>query len=197
MELVTGLRLGEIVALRWEDIDFDNKTISINKSAAIVSKKEQKNDGVIHSEVIIQTPKTKKSVRKLYIEEPIISLLKQEKLLQKERKLLCGDAYNLSGFVFTNENGGMLHPRSVQDHFKRTIKNVGLPNLHFHSLRHTAASIMLYNGVDIKTVQEILGHEDIQTTLDIYTHVIDELKRDGQKAIYNSIIFHEDYNYIA
>lgn len=197
LELVTGLRLGEIVALRWEDIDFDKKTISINKTAAIVSKQEQKDDGVIHSEVIIQTPKTKNSVRKLYIEEPIISLLKQEKLQQKERKLLCGDAYNLSGFVFTNDYGTMLHPRSVQDHFKRTIKKAGLPNLHFHCLRHTAASIMLYNGVDIKTVQEILGHEDIQTTLDIYTHVIDELKREGQKAIYHSLNIKENCGYIA
>jgi site-specific recombinase XerD len=73
----------------------------------------------------------------------------------------------------------MIHPRSVLDHFKRAIKKAGLPDLHFHCLRHTAASIMLYNGVDIKTVQEILGHEDIQTTLDIYTHVLSEMMREG------------------
>ena len=89
----------------------------------------------------------------------------------------------------------MIHPRSVQDHFKRAIKKAGLPDLYFHCLRHTAASIMLYNGVDIKTVQEILGHEDIQTTLDIYTHVLSEMKREGQKAIYSSINIKEESIY--
>jgi site-specific recombinase XerD len=91
----------------------------------------------------------------------------------------------------------MIHPRSVQDHFKQAIKNASLPNLHFHCLRHTAASIMLYNGVNIKTVQEILGHEDIQTTLDIYTHVLSDMKRKGQKAIYNSIVIREEGSYSA
>jgi len=191
LELVTGLRLGEIIALRWENVDFDKSTISIKQTAAIVRKKDQSNSGVIHSEVILQTPKTKRSTRTLYIEEPIVNMLRKLRKEQLQRVMECGDQYNNSGFVFTNDYGNMVHPRSVQDHFKRAIKKAGLPNLHFHCLRHTAASIMLYNGVDIKTVQEILGHEDIQTTLDIYTHVLDEAKREGQRAIYKSITINE------
>lgn len=109
----------------------------------------------------------------------------------------CGDKYNNSGFVFTNDYGNMMHPRSVQEHFKRAIKKAELPNLHFHCLRHTAASIMLYNGVDIKTVQEILGHEDMQTTADIYLHVMNDMKREGQKAIYNTICIREAFVYSA
>lgn len=118
--------------------------------------------------------------------------LRKEQLLSA---MECGDKYSNSGFVFTNDYGTMMHPRSVQDHFKRAIKKAGLPNLHFHCLRHTVASIMLYSGVDIKTVQEILGHEGIQTTLDIYTHVFDDAKRKGQKAIYNSIEISEVNKY--
>ena len=75
LELTTGLRLGEIIALRWENVDFDKSTISIKQTAAIVRKKDQNDSGVIHSEVILQTPKTKKSTRTLYIEEPIVNML--------------------------------------------------------------------------------------------------------------------------
>ncbi len=197
LELITGLRLGEIVALRWENINLEEKRIEIKLNAAIVSKQEQKEDGVLHSEVILQTPKTKKSVRTLYIEEPLISMLKNLRKEQLRKHMEYGDAFENSGFVFTNDYGKMIHPRTVQDHFKRTIKKTGLPNLHFHSLRHTAATLMLFNGVDIRTVQEVLGHEDIQTTLGIYTHVMEDMKKDAQRTIYNSINIRESSSYIA
>lgn len=197
LELITGLRLGEIVALRWENINLEEKKIEIKLNAAVVSKQEQKDDGVLHSEVILQTPKTKKSMRTLYIEEPLVSMLKNLRKEQLRKHLEYGDAFENSGFVFTNDYGRMMHPRTVQDHFKRMIKKIGLPNLHFHSLRHTAATLMLFNGVDIKTVQEVLGHEDIQTTLGIYTHVMEDMKRDAQKKIYSSIYIKESSSYIA
>lgn len=195
LEIITGLRLGEIVALRWENIDLDEKKIEIKLNAAIVSKEEQKDEGVLHSEVILQTPKTKKSVRTLYIEEPLVSMLKDLRKEQLKKHLECGEAFENSGFVFTNDYGKMIHQRTVQDHFKRAIKKTGLPNLHFHSLRHTAATLMLYNGVDVRTVQEVLGHEDIQTTLGIYTHVMEDMKKDAQKT--NSIYIKESGSYIA
>lgn len=187
LELVSGLRLGEIVALRWENVDFEGKKIHIRLNASIVSKEIQTEKGVTHSEVILQTPKTKKSLRTLYIEEPIISLLKNLRKEQIRAFTEVGDFYEDSGFVFTNDYGRMMHPRSIQDHFKRALKKAGLPNLHFHCLRHTAATLMLYNRVDIKTVQEVLGHEDIQTTLDVYMHVMDEMKKEAQMTIYRSI----------
>lgn len=185
--LVTGLRLGEVIALRWENVDLDNKKIIIKLNAVIVSKEEQTEKGVLHSEVILQTPKTKKSLRTLYIEDPIVAMLKALREKQIRTNMEVGDAFVDSGFVFTNNHGRMMHPRSIQDHFKRAIKKANLPNLHFHCLRHTAATLMLYNGVDIKTVQEVLGHEEIQTTLDIYTHVMESRKQDAQRTIYNSI----------
>ena len=185
--LVLGLRLGEAVALRWENVDLEAKTISVKLNAVIVSKEEQTEKGVLHSEVVLQTPKTKRSLRTLYIEDPVLSMLKALRENQIKTNQEVGDAFIDSGFVFTNDHGKMMHPRSIQDHFKRAIRKSGLPNLHFHCLRHTAATLMLYNGVDIKTVQEILGHEQIQTTLDIYTHVIDSRKQEAQKTIYSSI----------
>ncbi len=197
LELITGLRLGEIVALKWENIDLKEGKIDVKLNAAIVSKDNQNEEGVLQSEVIIQTPKTKKSIRTLYIEESLISLLKALRTDQLKKHMECGDAFENSGFVFTNDYGRMIHPRTVQDHFKRTIKKAGLPNLHFHSLRHTAATLMLYNGVDVRTVQEILGHEDIQTTLGIYTHVMEDMKREAQKTIYSSICIKEHSSYIA
>ncbi len=197
LELTTGLRLGEIVALRWENVNLEEKKIEIKLSAAIVNKKKQMDEGVLHSEVILQTPKTKRSVRTLYIEEPLVSMLKAHHSDQLQKHMLYGNAFSNSGFVFTNDYGNMLHPRTIQDHFKRSIKKAGLPNLHFHSLRHTAATLMLFNGVDIRTVQEVLGHEDIQTTLGIYTHIMDEMKRDAQRTIYRSINIKESSCYIA
>jgi integrase len=147
--------------------------------------------------VILQTPKTKKSVRTLYIEEPLVSMLKNLRKEQLQKHMEVGEAFINSGFVFTNDYGNMLYSKTIQDHFKRTIKRNGLPNLHFHCLRHTAATIMLFNGVDIKTVQDILGHEDIQTTLGIYTHVMEEMKREAQKTISNVLYVKEDRKYSA
>lgn len=185
--LVTGLRLGEVIALRWENVDLEEKRISVKLNTVIVSKEQQLEKGVLHSELILQTPKTKKSLRTLYIEEPIVSMLKVLRETQIKINMEVGEAYIDSGFVFTNDHGEMMHPRSVQDHFKRAVKKAGLPNLHFHCLRHTAATLMLYKKIDVKTVQEILGHENIMTTLDIYTHVMEDMKRDAQKVIYNSL----------
>lgn len=197
LELVCGLRLGEIVALRWENVHLDDKRIDIKLSAAIVSKQVQHEKGVIHSEVILQTPKTRKSMRSLYIEEPLITMLRNLRKEQIKKNMELGDAFVNSGFVFTNDYCNMMHPRSIQDHLKRTLKNTKLPPLHFHCLRHTSASLMLYHGVDIKTVQEVLGHEDIQTTLDIYTHVMEKMKREAQQTIYNSLIIKEHTSYFA
>jgi len=166
-------------------------------NAAIVSKEEQPDEGVIHSEVILQSPKTLKSVRTLYIEEPIITMLRDLRKKQIMLNMELGDSYIDSGFVFTNDYGKMMHPRSVQDHFKRSVKKAGLPNLHFHCLRHTAATIMLYNGVDIKTVQEVLGHEEIQTTLDIYAHVMESTKQEAQKTLYSAISVRDNSDLIV
>ena len=175
----------------------EEKRIDIKLNAAIVSKQIQHEKGIIHSEIILQTPKTKKSMRSLYIEEPLLSMLKELRKEQLKKSMELGDAFINSGFVFTNDYGKMMHPRSIQDHFKRAVKNTGFPNLHFHCLLHTAASLMLYHGIDIKTVQEVLGHEDIQTTLDIYTHVMEKMKREAQQAIYTSITIKEYTKYSA
>lgn len=196
LELETGLRLGEIIALRWENVDLKTGRIDVNLNASIVSKEQQK-EGDTKTEIILQTPKTKKSIRTLYIDEDMIFLLKKLKKQQKEYSLQFSDVYKFSGFVFTNDEGNIIHPRSIQDHFKRVIKRGNFPNLHFHSLRHTVASIMLYNGEEVKIIQEILGHSDVQTTLDIYAHVMEDKKKEAQQSLRKSIFLKENMEYVA
>lgn len=189
--LVSGLRLGEIIALRWENIDLEKKQIYVRLNAVIVSKEMQIEKGVLHSEIILQSPKTAKSKRTLYIDDRLASMLKNLRNEQLYKNETLGDVFVNSGFVFTNDYGKTMHPRSIQDHFKRSIKKANLPDLHFHCLRHSAASIMLFNGVNIKTVQEILGHEDIQTTLNIYSHVMEQTKQNAQETIFSSLTIHK------
>jgi len=95
-----------------------------------------------------------------------------------EEKLLLGSGYDDQGFIFTSELGGIGHePRTVQDWFKRVIKHAGINDANFHALRHTFATRALEAGVPAKTVSEILGHANVSTTLDLYSHVLLETKR--------------------
>ena len=162
LTLYTGLRRGEVCGLDWSDIDFENGLVKINKSVLYSANK-----GVYED-----TTKTNSSNRIISIPSAMVQLLKEYKIEQSKKKLLMGDMWNNSGKVFTSESGGMINPDTLSTWFKGFINRHNLPDIHYHSLRHTAATLLIAGGVDIATVSKRLGHADRTTTLNIYTHAI-------------------------
>ena len=150
LELVTGLRKGEITALLWSDLDTQNKTIS-------VSKQYIKNP---NGELTLSRPKTETSVRKVSIPQEAVDLLIAEHGKHPENP-----------YMFPSPvTGEMYYPDSVVNLHKKILKDAGLPHIRFHDLRHTFATLALQNGVDVKTVSSMLGHYDAGFTLRTYTH---------------------------
>ena len=162
IELATGLRRGELLGLKWTDIDWNNGIIKVKRQVARV-------DGQI-----VETPlKTKNSYRTVTVSQQAIEVLKQ----QKEK---TNDEY-----VFPSPNGGPISPDSVNNMLKRVLARAGIPKVRFHDLRHTFATIALQNGVDIKTVSGMLGHFSAGFTLDTYAHVTTAAQKEAADTIGN------------
>lgn len=170
--LDTGLRQGELFALTWDDIDFDNLYIKVNKSF-----KSVRNIDTGKYEGITQTPKTNNAVRSVPIPIHLLNKLKQYQLQQKELKLKMANLYKDSNLVFCNEFGRHLDSSNIRKKLKKILKNIGLPDRRFHDLRHTYATRLFELGENPKTVQELLGHSNISITLDTYTHVLESMKK--------------------
>lgn len=164
----TGLRQGEALALKWSDIDFENRKITVDKTAARI-KEEQ----------TIQTPKTKNSKRVISIDSATLSILKswkkdQIKIYFKNGKHFEGD----ENFIFTNQRGEWVHIHNFIRYFKRFIADYKLKQITPHGLRHTHASLLFSAGVEPKNISDRLGHSTVQITLDLYTHITEEQRTD-------------------
>ncbi|EPY2302241.1 integrase [Clostridium sporogenes] len=177
MALGTGLRQGELLALKWTDIDFENNTVSVSKSIKIVAFISK--DGNRETKTIEQTPKTKNSVRIIPIPDNIVSELKNYKEVQDQLK--NNELYYDDNIVFADDIGHHLDTRYLLKRYTKILKDTKIPYKKFHTLRHTYATRLFELGVPIKTVQTLMGHSDIKTTMNIYTHVMPEEKN---KAIY-------------
>lgn len=151
LSLYTGIRVGEVCCLTWSDIDFDNHTVSISKTV----QRMQETDSA-STKIIIGTPKSKSSARII----PIPYFL--EEILKEHRK--SDGEYILSGCSKVTE------PRTLQRRFKKILKKAGLPDIHYHSLRHMFATNCIKKGFDVRTLSEILGHSSVETTLNRYVH---------------------------
>ena len=159
--LNTGLRVGEVCALRWENIDFETRRIHVEKTIErIYSKEENK------TIVIIDTPKSITSVRTIPINSKLYNILKQ--IRGKSKK---------TDFVLTGSSEHYVEPRNYQYHFKEILKRSKVKKYKFHTLRHTFATNCIEAGMDIKSLSEILGHADVSITLNIYVHSSDKAKR--------------------
>ncbi|MBQ8981600.1 MAG: site-specific integrase [Eubacterium sp.] len=166
LELTTGMRLGEICALEWTDLDTVNKTISVNKSV-------RKLDG----KLIITTPKTKSSIRTIRIADELVDLL----LAMKERQIE-------STYIFPSpDTGGPRDTSAVTRKLHRIQERAGLPKIRFHDLRHTFATLTLEAGVDVKTVSHMLGHTDAGFTMNTYMHVTDDIQKNAADKMKNLI----------
>ena len=164
----TGLRQGEALALKWSDIDFENKKITVDKTATRIKEKQT-----------LQTPKTKNSKRVISIDPTTLSILKswkkdQIKIYFKNGKHFEGD----DNFIFTNERGEWVHIHNFIRYFKRFIADHKLKPITPHGLRHTHASLLFSAGVEPKNISDRLGHSTVQITLDLYTHITEEQRTD-------------------
>ena len=169
--LTTGLRRGELRALRWQDIDLEKRIVHIHRSAISVN-----GYGVVDSE-----PKTHKSKRNIVLHAFVIEMLKNHRRVQLEQRLKKGATWKDLDLVFPNRVGDYFCKDSLYRNFARILRKAGLPPMHIHDLRHSAATILLAMGVNIRVVQEILGHSNISTTLGIYGHVLPGMQEEAMK----------------
>ena len=163
LELTTGIRRGELVALLWTDLDLENYALTISKSA-----------GQINGEVKVTQPKTANSVRTIFLPEETVDLLVQEHAKHPGTPIMFPSP--VTGNLYGPDCIGRLH--------KTLLKNAGITeNIPFHGLRHTHATLAIQQGVDAKTVSSILGHYSAGFTLDTYTHVTGEMQKDAAQRI--------------
>lgn len=162
-----GLRRSEVVGLRWDSIDFEQGTITIRHTVTQVSLNGK-------STVISKDrTKTKSSYRTLPLVKPFEELLYRLKAQQEENRRLCGSAYckEYRDYIYVNELGERVKPNYITQHFPLILEKNDMKKIRFHDLRHSCASLLYANGVSLREIQEWLGHSDISTTSNIYTHL--------------------------
>lgn len=180
-----GLRRSEILGLKWNAIDFESKTITIQHIVTQVSV-----DGTL---LLVQKDRTKNKASRRTL--PLVPQIEQFLLrLQREQKthrVVCKSCYNNEylGYLYVNEMGDLIKPDYVSENFKLTLQKHGLRHIRFHDLRHSCASLLLANGVSMKSIQEWLGHSDFGTTANIYAHLDYSQKLSSASALSNIIEF--------
>ena len=162
-----GLRRSEVIGLKWDAIDFERNTITVQHTVTSCNV-----DGK-NMLVAADRTKTKSSMRTLPLVPFMKERLLQQKKVQAENRKLCGRSYikDYMGYVCVNEIGAILKPNYISTSFPKLLENNGLRHIRFHDLRHSCASLMLANGVAMKQIQEWLGHSDFSTTANIYAHL--------------------------
>ena len=169
ISLYTGIRLGELCAIKWSDIDIEGGTLKIDKTIQRIKNIDK--FATTKTKIIIDKPKSHKSLRVV----PIPSFLYNKLLSQRNRSF--NNSYLLTG------NNTYIEPRTYQKHFKRILKGANIRDINFHALRHTYATRAIESGIDIKTLSELLGHSSVKFTLDRYVHSSDELKKESVEKL--------------
>ena len=175
-----GLRRGEALGLKWDSVDLDNRMVKIHVNVTPAINDEGKETIFIRDKM-----KTKKSVRNLFLPESLAQYLKDLKQQQESRKKELGQYYNqdFDGFVCVDQLGKLHSPNYVTKAFKKVIRENNLPDIRFHDLRHSCATMLLSLGFSMKAVQEQLGHTQYTTTANTYAHVYDKTKHEiAEKA---------------
>lgn len=178
LTVFTGVRLGELIGLEWTDVDFKNGIISINRSSQYLADMG----------VFTKVPKTESSIREIAIPEFIISLLEEYKLWYEEQKSIYGELWTNSDRLFVQSDGKPMHPSTISKWFVKYVGQIGLPVINFHGLRHTNASLLVAQNIDIAVISARLGHAQISTTLDFYVHPLLSHNRKAGYALENLLL---------
>ena len=165
--LFTGIRLGELCALRWEDISLNEKTIYVHQTMQRIQDKSSSNK---KTKVIITTPKSSCSIRTIPIPDNLIMII-QQIFIQKE------------GYFLTGSKEKFVEPRTMQNYFKKVLKESSLHDVNYHCLRHTFATRCIEFGFDVKSLSEILGHASVTITMNRYVHPSMEVKREQMQKL--------------
>jgi integrase len=173
----TGARRGEMLGLRWSDVDLDAGTAAVRQTVIVVNH-----------QVRIGSPKTQKSRRSLTLDPGTVKVLKEWRRRQMEEKMLLGPGYRDHDLIFNKPTGEPLHPERVSREFDRRIERWALPRITLHGLRHTWATMALARGVHPKIVQERLGHSVVGVTLDLYSHTTPTLHAEAANLIAGMIL---------
>jgi len=171
LAIVTGMRCGELLALRWQDIDLANCSLQVKRTVNYM-----KGYGHVESE-----PKTVKSRRQIRLPLFVVEVLLRHRTRQEEQRRESADAWTDRDLVFTTGFGNYMALTTLRRAFNSVLKQAGLPHVRFHDLRHSAATILLSRATYPKVVQEILGHSQIAMTLDVYSHVLPSMQEDVTK----------------
>ncbi|MEJ9256033.1 tyrosine-type recombinase/integrase [Bacillus wiedmannii] len=174
LAITTGMRMGEVLGLRWQDVDFEKHTVTINQTSG-------------HDNKIKKTAKTNSSKRTIPVPKETIESLKKHKVLINQEKLKLGSAYQDFDLINCNEFGMIIKKANFRKNFIRAIHNAGVKEIKFHDLRHTHATILLKQGVNPKIISERLGHTDISMTLSVYSHVLPNMQEEAVKNFGKSI----------
>ena len=170
--LTSGMRRGEVLGLRWADIDIVAGRLAVRRALVSVGYK-----------VSWSSPKTAKSARVIALDPATCAVLEAHRTRQDDEKAIVGDGYNDDDLVFAEPDGSFLHPDYVSQRFGRLVKNAGLPMIRPHDTRHTAATLLLEAGIPVKVVSERLGHSTTSITADIYQHVAPHMQEEAANKL--------------
>jgi len=174
LALYLGLRKSEVLGIKWSSIDFDNSQLEIIDTVVKVI--------TIHKK---DTPKNVPSNRKLPLDKYLLEALKNAKLEQEKNRLEFGDAYLESDYVCVRADGSEFKPDYVSSHFKLLLRNLSMPHIRFHDLRHTTVSLLIEAGWSLLDIKELLGHVSVSSIADIYGHIFIKAKREMAKEMEN------------
>lgn len=168
LALSTGLRQGELLGLKWEDVNLDGAELRVNHAL-------QRFGGSLH----LVPPKTLRSRRSVPVPALAVEALRRHRATQRDSRLLAGARWHETGLVFTTKWGTPIEPRNATRSFKRLLAKAGIREIRFHDLRHSCATLLLVQGVSPRVVMEILGHSQISLTMNTYSHVIPAMQREA------------------
>jgi integrase len=171
--LLTGLRTGELLGLRWQDVDFDNCVLRVQQTCQWIA-----GEGFI-----FRQPKSHRSTRPVALSPDTVEILRQRRVASLEERLAAGTAYEDKGLVFADALGRPIHPSTLRQAWLGIVKASGMDRLRFHDLRHAHASLLMAQGVHPKIVSERLGHSSVSITLDIYSHVAPGLQAEAAAGL--------------